>query len=82
MCKDSSPEEDLTLANTEEVSIQLQSLNLPKRGTEIINVSVLGLFFDSWIKAGCNSRFVGFDFKSGWRNSHVYRHIIYLHLSY
>lgn len=45
MCKDSSPEEDLTLANTEEVSIQLQSLNLPKRGTEIINVSVPGLFF-------------------------------------
>lgn len=33
--QDSSPEEDLTLADTEEVSVQLQGLNLPKTGRDI-----------------------------------------------
>lgn len=33
--QDSSPEEDLTLADTEKVSVQLQGLNLPKTGRDI-----------------------------------------------
>ncbi len=33
--QDSSPEEDLTLADTEQVAVQLQGLNLPKTGRDI-----------------------------------------------
>ncbi len=33
--EDSSPEKDLTLADTEQISIQLQGLNLPKTGRDV-----------------------------------------------
>lgn len=32
--QDSSPEEDLTLADAEQVAVQLQGLNLPKTGRD------------------------------------------------
>lgn len=37
--QDSSPEEDLTLADTEEVSVQLQGLNLANTGKVLLEVS-------------------------------------------